>query len=81
MQINGDEACDIIDIDEEIVGIPLTAEILEKNGINLEEVGDNGVSTPPKRSNIVWTWSVARAGASSIRTHLKSREYQFRKSI
>lgn len=26
--------------------IPLTAEILEKNGIKLEEVGDNGISTP-----------------------------------
>lgn len=32
VQINGDKACDIITIDDEIVGIPLTAEILEKNG-------------------------------------------------
>ena len=32
VQINGDRACDIITIDDEIVGIPLTAEILEKNG-------------------------------------------------
>lgn len=31
VKINGDEACDIIDIDDEIVGIPLTAEILWKN--------------------------------------------------
>lgn len=31
VQINGDKACDIIEIDDEIVGIPLTAEILEKN--------------------------------------------------
>lgn len=32
VSINGDKACDIFDIDDEIVGIPLTAEILEKNG-------------------------------------------------
>ena len=32
VQINGDKVCDIITIDDEIVGIPLTAEILEKNG-------------------------------------------------
>lgn len=31
VQINGDEACDIIEIDSEIVGIPITAEILWKN--------------------------------------------------
>lgn len=30
--INGDEACDILEFDDEIVGIPLTPEILEKNG-------------------------------------------------
>lgn len=32
VQIDGDKGCDIITIDDEIVGIPLTAEILEKNG-------------------------------------------------
>ena len=32
VQIDGDKACDIIEINDEIVGIPLTAEILEKNG-------------------------------------------------
>lgn len=32
VQIDGNKACDIITIDDEIVGIPLTAEILEKNG-------------------------------------------------
>lgn len=32
VQINGDKGCDIIEIDNEIVGIPLTAEILENNG-------------------------------------------------
>jgi hypothetical protein len=30
--INGDKTCDIIEIDDEIVGIPITPEILEKNG-------------------------------------------------
>lgn len=32
VSINGDNACDIFDIDDEIVGIPLSPEILEKNG-------------------------------------------------
>ena len=32
VQINGDESCDIMTIDDEIVGIPLTAEILDRNG-------------------------------------------------
>lgn len=32
VQIGGSKSCDIITIDDEIVGIPLTAEILEKNG-------------------------------------------------
>ena len=36
VQINGDKACDIITIDDEIVGIPLTAEILEKNFPNTD---------------------------------------------
>ena len=32
VQIGNDETCDIVTIDEEFVGYPLTAEILEKNG-------------------------------------------------
>ena len=32
VEINGDKSCDIIEIDDECVGIPLTPEILEKNG-------------------------------------------------
>ena len=32
VQICKDSTCDIIEIDDEIVGIPITAEILEKNG-------------------------------------------------
>ena len=32
VQINGDKACDIMTIDDEIVGIPITAEILDRNG-------------------------------------------------
>lgn len=35
VSINNDKACDIIDIDEDIVGIPLTPEILEKNGFKI----------------------------------------------
>ena len=31
VEINGDETCDIIEIDDECVGIPITKEILEKN--------------------------------------------------
>ena len=38
VQINGDDACDIIAIDDEIVGIPLTPEILEKNGFTRPNV-------------------------------------------
>lgn len=36
--------------------IPLTPEILEKNGIKLEEVGDNGISTPSKWRNRFEKW-------------------------
>lgn len=36
VSINGDKACDIFDIDDEIVGIPLTPEILEKNGFKAQ---------------------------------------------
>jgi len=39
VQIDGDKACDIIAIDDEIVGIPLTAEILEKNGWEKDDDG------------------------------------------
>lgn len=31
VEINGDETCDIIEIDDECVGIPITEKILEKN--------------------------------------------------
>lgn len=36
--------------------IPITAEILEKNGIKLKEVGDNGISTPPEWRNRFEKW-------------------------
>ena len=36
--------------------IPLTAEILEKNGFELVEVGDNGVGTPSKYRNRFEKW-------------------------
>lgn len=36
--------------------IPITQEILEKNGIKLEEVGDNGISTPPTWRNRFEKW-------------------------
>lgn len=42
VQIGSSESCDIIDIDDEIVGIPLTAEILEKNGF-IGIMGGNGI--------------------------------------
>lgn len=32
VEINGDKSCDIIEINDECVGIPLTSEILEKIG-------------------------------------------------
>lgn len=35
VQIGNDETCDIVTIDEEFVGYPLTAEILEKNGFKI----------------------------------------------
>ena len=40
VQIDGDDACDIIAIDDEIVGIPITPEILEKNGFEMESNGN-----------------------------------------
>lgn len=38
VRIDNDEACDIIDIEDEVVGIPITPEILEKNGFEKREV-------------------------------------------
>lgn len=49
VRIDGADACDIIRIDDEIVGIPLTPEILERNGFVLQEdvVGMFGVTIAP----------------------------------
>lgn len=38
--------------------VPLTPEILEKNGIKLLEVGDNGVATPAKDRNRFEKWEM-----------------------
>lgn len=38
--------------------IPLTDEILRKNGINCVEVGDNGAETPPKNRNRYEKWLI-----------------------
>ena len=40
------------------VGIPITHEILEKNGITLLEVGDNGASTPKSQRNRYEKWFI-----------------------
>lgn len=56
--LKGEEACDEIGIDEEWCGIPLTPEILEKNGIKLLEVGDNGAATPAKDRNRFEKWAI-----------------------
>lgn len=37
VSVDGDPTLDRIDIDDELCGIPLTPEILEKNGFNLRE--------------------------------------------
>lgn len=37
VRIDGSDACDIIRIDDEIVGVPLTPEILEKNGFKYND--------------------------------------------
>lgn len=36
VSINGANICDIIEIDDEIVGIPISSEILEKNGFQYD---------------------------------------------
>lgn len=44
--IGGEESCDILELNDEIVGIPITAEILEKNGFlykKLKGIGDNEI--------------------------------------
>lgn len=51
VSIDGNDALDAIAIDDEIVGIPITPEILDKNGFKLTEVGDNGIATPRKNIN------------------------------
>lgn len=43
---------------DQIEPIPLTEEILEKNGIKLLEVGDNGVATPAKYRNRFERWRI-----------------------
>lgn len=56
--IDKDRALDEIAIDDEIIGIPLTSEILEKNEIKLLEVGDNGAATPAKDRNRFEKWEI-----------------------
>ena len=43
---------------EHIQPIPLTPEILQANGIQLVEVGDNGISTPAKFRNRFEKWAI-----------------------
>lgn len=45
-----------IDNFENIIPIPLTPEILEKNGFVCVTVGDNGIGTPPKFRNRYEKW-------------------------
>lgn len=56
--IDKDRPLDEIAIDDEIIGIPLTSEILEKNEIKLLEVGDNGAATPAKDRNRFEKWEI-----------------------
>ena len=42
--IDGDEACDMLEFDDEIVGIPLTPEILKKNGFIKDDGKDDKLS-------------------------------------
>ncbi len=37
--------------EDRVDGVPITPEILEKNGFILTEVGDNGIATPRKNIN------------------------------
>lgn len=56
--IDKDRELDEIAIDDEIIGIPLTSEILEKNEIKLLEVGDNGGATPARYKNRFEKWEI-----------------------
>ena len=51
VQIDDDNACDIINIDNEVVGYPLTPEIIEKNGF--ENIGDDTYQLEEK---LCWFW-------------------------
>ena len=42
VRIDNNDSCDIINIDDEIIGIPLTPEILEKNGFKKEGPAQQG---------------------------------------
>lgn len=48
VRIGDDDTCDIVTIDEEFVGYPLTAEILEKNGWKL-------ISNTPYKLEYFWS--------------------------
>lgn len=60
VSIDGDDALDEIAIDDEVVGIPLTPEILEKNGFNDECAGtygnDDAYFIPTYRGFDAGTW-------------------------
>ena len=58
VQFNDEQGYDIINLDDEVVGIPLTKEILEQNGIKLLEVGDNGGATPARYKNRFEKWEI-----------------------
>ena len=43
---------------DEVEPIPLTADILKDNGIELFAIGDNGAATPPKWRNRLEQWHI-----------------------
>lgn len=58
LNFDGNEADPLVIEDKDLLGIPITKEILERNGIKLVEVGDNGIATPKRFLNRYEKWMI-----------------------
>ena len=58
VRIGDDETCDVVTIDEEFVGYPLTAEILEKNGFEKDPESGELIWTDDDVTEVVWVGTI-----------------------
>lgn len=58
LNFDGNEGDVFEEEEKDLLGIPITKEILERNGIKLIEVGDNGIGTPKRLLNRYEKWMI-----------------------